>query len=311
MKKITFKTAALTAGILTLGLTACKKEELIPNGTGKKKPGIEKPTEKSYLHSEGIMSNDGYSGTTDVITGYYGISGGFMGQQPTGLYPTSSNTGTGTVIGCGATTNYYIYAYQNSSGTQYLEGNLGTTPIMDGYSGNTFTRAIEEIEIHPQTLQVYALVSYGNSKRIYVIDPSTGIALPITVGGSSPVIFNNPIGNGYQGGSITFVPDGFGNYDFVFSHESTIYSSSGVASWHYTLIGTNLTSIPGDNHAYTGIPGTFGTGINTTYGNGKLYFARHGSSNAVYSLTLMPSFNTVTSEGFSVTNNNDFGYWKN
>jgi len=53
-----------------------------------------------------------------------------------------------------------------------------------------------------------------------------------------------------------------------------------------------------------------GTGINTTYGDGKLYFARDGGD--VYSLTTTGTgASTYTNEGFSVTNAYDFGYWKN
>ena len=59
MKKITFKTAFLATGILTLGLTACKKEEIIPTGVKKNKTSAE--SEKSGVYYEGIVSHDGYS----------------------------------------------------------------------------------------------------------------------------------------------------------------------------------------------------------------------------------------------------------
>ena len=309
MKKITFKTAFLTTGILTLGLTACKKEEIIPTGVKKNKTSAE--SEKSGVYYEGIVSHDGYS-SGDIITDLYQFYGPFPNTNSTGVYGVgTTNT---TIKGCGASTGVIIYAYKSSTGAQFLGSMLyGDVPITDG-SGNLFTQAIEEIEIHPQTGIVYALVTQSNSKRIYAIDPYTGIYTPITVnGGPGTILFNATLGNGYKGGSICFIPDGSGGFELLFSHESDVYAANGVYSWHYSLSGTNLTGLPAKSKSYIGIPGTFGKGINTTYGNGKLYFARHLVSpalkNQLYTLDPLSSSWSAVS-GDSVTNTNDFGYWK-
>jgi hypothetical protein len=303
MKKNTFKTSLLAVGIVTLGLTACKKETLTPNS--KTKPKGEINSTKNKVYQEGIVSHNGFDASGDITTGYYEFFGPFPGQYANGVYP--AGTSTLTLKGCAATTGNIMYVYKVGT-YQVLDGTFITSTVILNPSGTAFTPAIEEIEIHPQTGEVYALVTQGTAKRIYAIDPSTGFVTPLTVNGSATTIFNASLMNGYKCGSIAFVPDGFGNYEFVFSHESDVYASLGVVSWHFNIFGTNLVSNVPNHRTYAGIPGTVGSGINTTYGNGKLYFSRHGSSNPVYSLSL--TSNTFASEGFSVTNNNDFGYWK-
>jgi len=307
MKKSTFKTTLLATGILTLGLTACKKEDLNPTSAKKKQSVTE--TEKTPVYYEGIVSHDGYS-AGDIITNLYEFYGPFPNTPVPGVYGVgTTNT---SIKGCGASTGVIIYAYKSSTGAQFLGSMLyGDVPITDG-SGNLFGQAIEEIEIHPQTGIVYALVTQSNTKRIYAIDPSTGIYTPITVnGGPGATLFNATLGNAYKGGSICFIPDGSGGYELLFSHESNVYASYGVYCWHYSLSGTNLTGLPAKTQNFPSIPGTFGGGINTTYGNGNLYFARHGSLNALYTLPLSPAgAGTATAVGISVSNTNDFGYWK-
>lgn len=310
MKKNTFKTAAVIAATLTFGLAACKKEPVLPkkeNHSTSETPA----TAKNGIYSEGILSNNGYSGATDVIVGYYQFWGPSPGQQTPGLYTCGSDYGTAEVIGCGAATKYYAYAYKTSAGIQFLEGSPFVNTYIRDAASNIFLPVIEEIEIHPQTLEIYALVKEGNSKRIYVIDRFSGVATLVTVNGAS-AIFNNPAGNGYKCGSITFVPDGSGGYEFVFSSESTVYAHLGVVSWHFSLSGTNLTSLVSKHRLYKSIPGTVGSGINTTYGNGKLYFTRERGSvllaNPLYSLSL--ASDTFAYEGFGIYNRNDFGYWK-
>jgi hypothetical protein len=307
MRKITFKATLFAAGIFTIGLTACKKENILL-GHGPK-PTKEINTNKTLVNEEGIISHDGFNsrGTGSIIRGYYQLLGPSPGQQPNGSFPLV-NPVVATTTGCGASHGINVYLYNTPSGILYLDGWYGNVAIVDA-SFNPFTFSIEEIEIHPMTQEVYALVSNGFSRFIYIIDPMTGVATPASVNGGGAIVFNNAISNGYQCGSITFVPASISSYELVFSHESTVYASLGVVSWHFSTSGTSLTSVVANNHTYAGIPGTSGTGINTTYGNGKLYFARHGSSNPVYSLSLTPSVNTYTSEGFSVTNTNDFGYW--
>ncbi len=305
MKRITMKAATIVSASLALGLTACKKENMKTTANPGKFVKKETPeTAAKPVYSEGIFSNDGVIDPYNLITGYYQVWGPSPGQQPTGTYP-ASDAGTGTVLGCGAATNKYVYAYRGSNGVQYLDGSYFSTPIFNT-AGNLFTSVIEEIEIHPVTNQVYLLVTVSNAKRIFVVDPAagTGIATPVTVNGAAN-IFNSALINGYKSGSIAFVPDGSGGYEFVFSSESTVYASLGIVSWHFSLSGTNLTSITANHRTYAGIPGT--GNINTTYGNGKLYFARDAST--VYSLSLTTN-DVFTNEGFSVTNKNDFGYWK-
>jgi hypothetical protein len=303
MKKITFKAVFFAAGILSVGLTACKKEDLNPNG--KTKPKAEIDPAKTPDYQDGIVSHNGFDAFGFITTGYYELNGPFPGQHANGTHPSS--TTNQTLKGCAATTGKIVYAYKTASGLQILDGGPYIGAVILNSTGTAFTLPIEEIEIHPQTGEVYALVGSSN-KSIVSIDPSTGFATPLTVNGGSTTIFTGGLMNGYKCGSIAFVPDGFGSYELVFSHESDVYASLGVVSWHFTISGTNLTSNVANHRTYAGIPGTVGSGINTTYGNGKLYFARHGSSNPVYSLSL--TSNTFASEGFSVTNNNDFGYWK-
>jgi hypothetical protein len=305
MKKNTFKSVFFAAGVLSLALSACKKEDVIP--TGKTKPKAEIDPTKTEVYQEGIVSHNGFDAFGAIISGYYELYGPYPNTQyPNGSYPSS--TTNQTLKGCAAATKKIIYAFRTASGLQILDGGPSINTVVLNSSGTAFTLPIEEIELHPVTGEVYALVQSNNYKSIYSIDPSTGFATPLTVNGSSTSIFWGTAVNGYKCGSIAFVPDGFGSYEFVFSHESDVYASMGIVSWHFTISGTNLTSNVANHRTYSGIPGTIGSGINTTYGNGKLYFARHGSSTPVYSLSLIS--NTFASEGFSVTNNNDFGYWK-
>ncbi|WP_294674334.1 hypothetical protein [uncultured Fluviicola sp.] len=304
MKKNTFKTVFFAAGVLMLPLAACKKESVIPNGKTKSKTEIDPA--KRPVYQEGIVSHNGFDAFGDIISGYYEFYGPYPGSQyVNGTHPAS--TTNQTLKGCAASTGNIIYAYKTASGLQVLDGGPIISTVILNSTGTAFTLPIEEIEIHPQTGEVYALVGSSN-KSIVSINPSTGFATPLTVNGGSTTIFTGGLMNGYKCGSIAFVPDGFGGSELVFSHESDVYASSGIVSWHFTISGTNLISNVANHRTYAGIPGTVGSGINTTYGNGKLYFARHGSSNPVYSLSL--TSNTFASEGFSVTNNNDFGYWK-
>lgn len=306
MKKITFTAASLTAAILMISLSACKKEDITPT-TKKNKQVAESETEKKPVYSEGIVAHNGFNASGDINTQFYEFWGPSPNSYISGIFP-SATTNT-SVKGCGASAGIIIYAYKTSTGVQFLDGTTyGSVPIMDA-AGNLFTPAIEEIEIHPQTGQVYALVTQGNAKRIYVIDPSTGIYTAVTVNGNAN-IFNNPLFNGYKSGSIAFVPDGSGGFEFVFSSESTVYASSGIVSWHFSIAGTNLVSITANHRTYAGIPGT--TGINTTYGNGKLYFARDGGTNPLYSLSLTgtTTASTFSLELSSFNCSNDFAYWK-
>lgn len=308
MKKTMFKTTCLFVATLAFTLTACKKEDISQKRNSKSEK--ETASDKTLVYEEGIISHDGFNsrGTGSIIRGYFRFVGPSFGQQPNGSFALV-NPVYSTVTGCGATTGINVYLYKSTTGVLYLDGWYGNVAIVDA-SGNVFTSAIEEIEIHPQTQQVYALVKQGNSIRIYIIDPLTGIATNATINTTSSIIFNNPLANGYLCGSIAFVPDGSGGSELVFSHESNVYAANGVYSWHFSTSGMNLTGLPLKSQSYTGITGTVGSGINTTYGNGNLYFARHGSSNPLYSLSLVPGSNTATSLGYSVTNTNDFGYWK-
>ncbi len=308
MKRTTMKVVTIVSASLALGLTACKKETLETTENSGKFTKKENPeTTEKILYEEGIFSNDGYSDPTTLITGYYQIFGPLPGQKPTGTLSVI-DAGTGTVTGCGAATNFYVYAFRGVTGTQVLEGTSLFSTVITTAAGTAFTPVIEEIEVHPVTHDIYLLVSESGAKRIYVVDlsvaPGIGVAKLVTVNGASNA-FNNTGGNGYKSGSITFVPDGSGGYEFVFSSESTVYASLGIVSWHFSLSGTNLTSIVANHRTYAGIPGT--GKINTTYGNGKLYFARDAST--LYSLSLTTN-NVFANEGFSVTNKNDFGYWK-
>lgn len=308
MKSITIKAATIISASLALGLTACKKETVKTTaGNGKFIKKETSETAERPVYSEGIFSNDGYTDPYNMITGFYQMWGPSPGQQPTGTFPVS-DAGTGTVVGCGAATDFYVYAYRSTSGLQLLEGSSIFSTVIITAAGTAFAPVIEEIEVHPVTHEIYLLVSESGAKRIYVVDLSvgggTGVATLVTVNGASNA-FNNTGGNGYKSGSITFVPDGSGGYELVFSNESTVYASLGIVSWHFSLSGTNLTSVIANHRTYAGIPGT--GKINTTYGNGKLYFARDAST--LYSLSLTTN-NVFTNEGFSVTNKNDFGYWK-
>lgn len=308
MKKNTFKTALFATGILALGLTACKKEDINPGKKGK--PTAETPAEKAPVYSEGIVSHDGFDINGDIISGYYQFWGPFPNTYSSGINSIAATTNT-TLKTCAAKTGIVVYAFRNSSGIQHLGGSYGYFPILDAL-GNPFTPAIEEIEIHPQTGIVYALVTESNSKRIYAIDPSTGFSTAMTVnGGPGTTLYGGTRVNGYKGGSICFIPDGIGGFELLFSHESDVYSAFGVYCWHYSLSGTDLTGLPAKTQNYASIPGTFGSGINTTYGNGQVYFARHGSSNALYTLSLTGTGSlSASATGLSTSNDNDFGYWK-
>ena len=105
-------------------------------------------------------------------------------------------------------------------------------------------------------------------------------------------------------------------YDLVYTHESGVYSSLGLVSWHFSISGKALTSIVADHRTYSyassGIPGAQTGNINTTYAHGKLYFARNGGD--LYSFAVgAPSNSAPTLEVPSSQFNclNDFGYFSN
>ena len=297
--KITALLAVSACAVLSLG--SCKKSDLEPQNPAA-------PTAnhnlKNQVYDAGIRSNQGYpvTGTTDMAYYrlYYNTA---LGQQAIVNYSYFGGDASSTVRGyaAGAATEIFAYKY---SGYNFINYNGSVNLIMNGV--NYFTPIIEEIEMDPSSGYVYALCRSGNSIQLWRID-SSGAATQMTYNGSGTV-FNNPTVNGYKSGSLAFVPNPSGGFYIVFSNESTVYASLGIVSWYYTISGTTISVVSSQNKTYTGLPGA-GTGnINTTYGDGKLYFARDGG--AVYSLSLTTS-NTITNEGFTVTNANDFGYWKN
>lgn len=294
-------------GAALMLMTACKKEVTQPASAVKRQSGTANAAARP-VYQEGIMSFDSYnSSTVEAVIGYYRFWGPSIGQQPPLAKPISPSNST--VFAYGATAGNDIVAYKTTSNTQEIQSFLYGAQLITVNSGaNPLYAQIEEIEILPGTNQVFAIAQSGNAKVIYSIDMTNGFATPLSVNGGSSNIFNNTSINGYKWGSIAFVPDGSGGWELVYSHESNVYASSGVVSWHFTISGTNLTSNVPAHHTYTGLPA--GTGINTTYGNGKLYFARNGSSNALYSLSLTAGVNTVNNEGLSITNTNDFGYYR-
>ena len=113
--------------------------------------------------------------------------------------------------------------------------------------------------------------------QLYKIDGS-GTATVMTYNGSTTV-YNNPLGNGYKSGSICFVTNSTGGYEFVFTNESTVYASLGLVSWHYSynVAANTVTALSGSHRTYSAfvssIPGAQTGKLNTTFGNGKLYFA--------------------------------------
>ncbi len=299
------KTRALVAlsALAALSLGSCKKSDPEPQNPASAATNHHL---KTLTYEAGIRSNQGYptTGTTDVA--YYRIyynTG--LGQQPVVNYSYFGGDLGTTVCGYTAGVNMEIYAYK-SSGHYFINYNGSISVILVGGS-SYFTPVIEEIEMDPSSGYVYALCRDGNDMQLWRID-LYGNANQMTIGGSG-TIFHSPAINGYQSGSLAFVPDGSGGYYLVFSSESTVYASSGIVCWYYTISSTanTFSSVSSMNKNYTGLPS--GTAhINTTYGDGKLYFAR--DAGAVYSLSLTTN-NTITNEGFTVTNANDFGYWMN
>ncbi len=321
-KNITLVAAALT--VLSLGITSCKKENITPDGVGSTASSSE-GLNKTYTFYSGIMSNNGFPSAGTTAMGYYSTNSFFGQMAPTNM-PFGGLT-TSAVKGLAATTKSIVFAYVGSDAVTYL--NFGHTGFNNAnYSdagtdvpvllnGTTlFNYPIEEIEIDPISLDVFALARVGNAIKLYRIggigSASPGTATVMTYGASTN-IFNNPLGNGYKWGSICFVLNNDGTtYRLVYSTESTVYASLGIVTWHYTVSGNTLNVMSSMNRTYSAATSTIpaGTGINTAYGNGKLYVARNNGN--LYELNL--SANNLPATKLTTTpmlNSNDFGHWKN
>ncbi|HEY0030960.1 MAG TPA: hypothetical protein VGC65_09400, partial [Bacteroidia bacterium] len=279
MKK-NFTIVAVAVAILGLGLSSCKKENLTPDGVNpaamSDETNASDEANRSYTYYSGIISNNGYPTAGSTEMGYFSTNA-YWGQMAPTTQPFGGST-TSTVKGLAATKQSIVFAYVGADGVTYL--NFGHNTIANAnyadagqdipvlLNGTTlFTYPIEEIEIDPITLDVYALTRVGNSIKLYRIEgissAAPGTATVVTYNGST-TIFNNPLSNGYKWGSICFVPNGNGTFRFVFASESTVYASLGIVTWHYTLSGNTLTVLTPMHRTYsTGTSGiAAGTGIN-------------------------------------------------
>jgi hypothetical protein len=315
MKKNTIPAVLTFSAFVVLGLSSCKKNDLTPT-TSPVDQNVN-PVTKNVLYEAGIQSNQGYPVDGQTNRGYYRMaSNGSLGQQPVVNYAYFGGKATSTdpngIKGFAATKNTAVYAYKTIDGVTFLNYNGTDIPVL--LNGTTlFNYPIEEIEIYPITMEVFALAKVGSNMQVYRIDAS-GTATIMMVNGAYN-IFNNTLGNGYKSGSICFVPNNPEETSFrlVYTSESQVYSSLGLVLWNFDIAGNNLTS-HGGNTTYStgtsGIPGALTGKINTTYGEGNFYFARDNSN--LYTLNL--SANNLPATQITTTplqNANDFGYWKN
>lgn len=326
MKKQTIIVAAAIAVVSSLGLTSCKKETLTPDAAVST-PSVEQEEGpgRTPTYYSGIVSNNGYPANGQTEMGYYSTNA-FFGQAAAIIHSFGGTTSS-TIKGCGATKQSIVFAYKAADGVTYLDyvqtGIAYPTPSSGNpipvlLNGTTlFNYPIEEIEIDPISEYVYAVARVGNAVKLYRIDginnSSPGTAILMTYGTTNN-IFNNPLGNGYKWGSITFVPNGDGTNRLVFASESTVYASLGIVTWHFAInaTATGLTILSSQNRTYSaGTSGiAAGTGLNTVYFNGKYAVARNNGN--LYELNL--SANNLPATQLTTTpmqNSNDFGHWVN
>ena len=336
MKKNKISGLFATALLTTVVLTSCNKEEMTPTQKGtEQEESIDNPILKNITYMAGIISNDGYPVAGQTKSNYYRMySNVSVGQQAPTYYTFGggvAGAGYPTVMtGCAATKNTKIFAYKDDQGVTYLQSDMGAiVPVLTSGGAALFTYPIEEIEVYPNSQDVYALCKVGSSMQLYRISMNDGIAVlmsyitsPTT---TSPNMFNNTLGNGYKSGSITFCPIDPANpntaYKLVYTTESNVYSALGIVTWHYDIVAGNKYQIrSSENRTYTtaisGIAGAMTGKINTTYGDGKFYFAR--DNGALYTINLVPATGTAgtvqvvpTAPNSTITNTNDFGYWRN
>jgi len=302
-------TAVFAMTLITLPLSSCKKEVMQPQGNTNVKPTAQSTgQEKDITHTEGIISNQGYPVTGELHTAYYCFWGPTQGQVASQTYYLSNPAISTSFMACGATLNKKVFAYK-AQGVTYMLYNGTETPLLINNSTTLFNYPIEEIEVHPLTGEVYALTKVSNAMKIYRFDSNGNGELMQY--GSAGIVYTNMWQNGYKSGSITFVPNIDGTFRLVFSHESNVYAAAGITSWHFSITGNTLAALPLQHCSYNNVQ-LQGTGnINTTYGNGNLYFSRDaGTTNALYILDVNTP-NSYSDPGVSVANKNDFGYFRN
>jgi hypothetical protein len=329
MKK-NITTATIALAILTsLAVTSCKKTEMVPNeaeATSVTNEGtqLNENNAKGPLFIAGILSNNGFPSNGSTECGFYSASNAPIGQAPATIHPFGGLI-TSTVKCFAATTAFQAFIYRGLDNNLHMQS--GTTALDGTFIGNDYTLllngttlfnlAIEEIEVMPGTTDVYALVRYSNTIRLYKIDATGNVTLMSNSNGST-TIFNSTNTNGYKSGSICFAPS-FSNpslIQLVFTNESTVYSSLGLVSWHFNISGNIYTSSPSDHRTYStatsGIPGAQTGKINTAYNTetNEFYFARDNSN--LYKLN--QSANNTSATQLTTTpliNSNDFGYYRN
>ncbi len=324
MKKQTIIVATAIAVVSSLGLTSCKKETLTPDAAVST-PSVEHSEEpgRGPSYYSGIVSNNGFPANGQTQMGYYSTNS-YFGQAAAIIHSFGGLTSS-TIKGCGATKQTIVFAYKAADGVTYLDyvqtGIAYPTPSTGNaipvlLNGTTlFNYPIEEIEIDPVSQYVYAIARVGNAVKLYRIDgfnnPSPGTAVLMTYGTTNN-IFNNPIGNGYKWGSITFVPNGDGTNRLVFASESTVYASLGIVTWHFNIVGSALNILTAKNRTYSAATSGIaaGTGLNTVYFNGKYAVARNNGN--LYELNLSTSNSPATQLTTApMQNSNDFGHWTN
>jgi hypothetical protein len=180
-------------------------------------------------------------------------------------------------------------AYGNGSWSANFDGNQEEAIWLNSNLSAQFKLIPEEIEIDPDTNDVFALVSGLTAfapKQIYRIkrdENQTLIATAMTFHNASGEItpngnraFINPTGNGYKSGSIAFIPKPGSGHRLVFTHQSTVYQ--GICHWVWDLkTGAQENQLWASEHS-TNVPiskcqrstlltgfGTSVNGINTVY----------------------------------------------
>ena len=320
------------SGLITLvalavvALSSCNKLDIEPTIEGnniEEKVNDENNVTKNVTYQAGIVSNDGYPIANQTKSGFYRLySNVSIGQQTPTLYPfgnyIAGSTYPTVMVGCAATKNLKVYAFKDNQGVTWLQSDQGhQVPVLNVAGDNLFTLPIEEIEIYPNSTDVYLLCK-GSSMSLYRVNLISGTTTLMTYNGVGN-IFNNTLGNGYKSGSIAFVPNTDGTFRLVYTTESNVYSYLGLVTWHYNISGSTLQIQSSLNRTYTtaatGIGGAQSGKINTTFGDGKFYFARDNSP--LYSIELSKASNDPTAThletpvGVNLANTNDFGYFKN
>lgn len=292
--------ALFAAALVALAVTSCNKESVRPTDQQPSEPTIKRPPSGS-----GIRSIDSWTGSGSCWIDDFSVT--TWGQKPDDFGFWGPLSGTSAVYTYGAAGNTEAYVYMDGT-IPYLTlgtiGSSGQSNIALSFPGPI--AAIEEIEIHPSTGEVYALVRMNKAGQtaLYHLDIS---------GGSATWLATLHAAGAGTVGSITFVPNGASGHKLLYVYEP-VANASAVMNYYTIATPTAAPSLV----STASISGNFvpGTGsINMCYGNAQLFFARDAGDLYAISGTSLPTsgtsapFGSVAETDANFANRYDFGYY--